>query len=319
MRILITDNTHSVLCDSLMAAGHECVVNTTYDYSTLLNDIGRYDAVVVRSKIIIDRNFIDHARHLCCIGRVGAGMETIDVDYAESVGIRCLNSPEGNRDAVGEHALGLLLALADKIALADKEVRQGMWHREANRGFEIKGRTVGIIGFGNMGGAFAQRLQGFECNIIAYDKYKPSGYAPSYVKEVSLAELQQCSDIVSFHVPLTDETHYMADKSFFEAFSKPIVLVNTSRGAVVKTVDLVEAMKSGKVLGAALDVIEYEDMTKDGLDLDNIAPDFSYLLQSPRTVMTPHVAGWTVESKYKLAAVLADKIIDCLNQRSTTK
>lgn len=312
MNVLITDSTHPVLVEKLEAAGHRCRVWTDCTYESLLAEVQNYDALVVRSKIAIDRNFIDRARHLRCIGRVGAGMETIDVEYAESVGIRCLNSPEGNRDAVGEHAVGLLLALADKVALADSEVRQGLWRREANRGFEIKGRTVGIIGCGNMGSAFAQRLRGFECQIVAYDKYKSAGYAPDGVEEVSLDELQRRADIVSLHVPLTDETHYMADADFFAAFAKPIYLVNTSRGAVVKTRDLAAAMESGKVLGAALDVIEYEDMSKDGLDLDASPADFRYLLQSPRTVLTPHVAGWTVESKYKLAAVLADKIIETL-------
>ena len=313
MRVLITDNTHPVLVERLEAAGHQCRVWTDCTYDTLLAEVKDYDAIVVRSKIAIDRNFIDHARHLKCIGRVGAGMETIDVDYAESVGIRCLNSPEGNRDAVGEHATGLLLALFDKINVADSEVRQGLWQREANRGLEVKGKTVGIIGFGNMGGAFAQRLQGFECRLIAYDKYKPAGFAPSYVEEVSLEQLQEEADIVSLHVPLTDETHYMVDSKFIDAFAKSFYLINTSRGAVVKTVDLVAAMEQGRVLGAALDVIEYEDMTKDGIGNGEHQPDpLHYLFSSPRTVLTPHVAGWTVESKYKLAAVLADKIIEVL-------
>lgn len=312
MRILITDKTHPVLIEKLEAAGHHCCVVTDCTYESLLEDANDYDALVVRSKIIIDRNFIDHNRHLRCIGRVGAGMETIDVDYAESVGIRCLNSPEGNRDAVGEHAVGLLLALVDKIAAADAEVRQGKWRREANRGLEVKGHTVGIIGFGNMGGAFAQRLQGFDCKIVAYDKYKLAGYAPSYVEEVSLAELQQRADILSLHVPLTDETHYMVDEMFIERMHKSFYLINTSRGAVVKTAALAKAIEQGKALGAALDVIEYEDMTKDGIDIQSQPADFRYLLESPRTVLTPHVAGWTVESKYKLAAVLADKIIDTL-------
>ena len=312
MRILITDKTHPVLIEKLEAAGHHCCVVTDCTYESLLEDANDYDALVVRSKIIIDRNFIDHNRHLRCIGRVGAGMETIDVDYAESVGIRCLNSPEGNRDAVGEHAVGLLLALVDKIAVADAEVRQGKWRRETNRGLEVKGHTVGIIGFGNMGGAFAQRLQGFDCKIVAYDKYKPAGYAPSYVEEVSLAELQQRADILSLHVPLTDETHYMVDEMFIERMHKSFYLINTSRGAVVKTAALAKAIEQGKALGAALDVIEYEDMTKDGIDIQSQPADFRYLLESPRTVLTPHVAGWTVESKYKLAAVLADKIIETL-------
>ena len=312
MRILVTDSTHPILHDLLRQAGHEVVEDTTLNYDTLLSVIPQYDALVVRSKIIIDRPFLDRARHLRCIGRVGAGMETIDVDYAESLGIRCLNSPEGNRDAVGEHALGLLLALFNNIARADAEVRQGLWQREANRGLELKGRTVGIIGFGNMGSAFAQRLQGFECNIIAYDKYKPAGYAPAYVQEVSLHELQQRAQVLSLHVPLTPETHHMVDYPFIQRFRHPFHLINTSRGAVVDTPSLVRALDEGLILGTALDVIEYEDMTRDGLDLDHLPDAFHYLLHSPRAVLTPHVAGWTVESKEKLASVLAQKIIETL-------
>ena len=312
MGILITDSTHPILHDLLRQAGHEVVEDTTLNYDTLLSVITQYDALVVRSKIIIDRPFLDRARHLRCIGRVGAGMETIDVDYAESLGIRCLNSPEGNRDAVGEHALGLLLALFNNIARADAEVRQGLWQREANRGLELKGRTVGIIGFGNMGSAFAQRLQGFECNIIAYDKYKPAGYAPAYVQEVSLHELQQRAQVLSLHVPLTSETRHMVDYPFIQRFRHPFHLINTSRGAVVDTPGLVRALDEGLILGTALDVIEYEDMTRDGLDLDHLPDAFHYLLHSPRAVLTPHVAGWTVESKEKLASVLAQKIIETL-------
>ena len=312
MRILVTDSTHPILHDLLRQAGHEVVEDTTLNYDTLLSVIPQYDALVVRSKIIIDRPFLDRAHHLRCIGRVGAGMETIDVDYAESLGIRCLNSPEGNRDAVGEHALGLLLSLFNNIARADAEVRQGLWQREANRGLELKGRTVGIIGFGNMGSAFAQRLQGFECNIIAYDKYKPAGYAPAYVQEVSLHELQQRAQVLSLHVPLTPETRHMVDYPFIQRFRHPFHLINTSRGAVVDTPGLVRALDEGLILGTALDVIEYEDMTRDGLDLDHLPDAFHYLLHSPRAVLTPHVAGWTVESKEKLASVLAQKIIETL-------
>ena len=313
MRILVTDNTHPILHDLLRQAGHEVTVNTSLDYNALLCVISQFDALVVRSKVIIDRPFLDHARHLRCIGRLGAGMETIDVNYAESLGIRCLNSPEGNRDAVGEHALGLLLALFNNIARADAEVRQGFWQREANRGLELKGRTVGIIGFGNMGSAFAQRLQGFDCTIIAYDKYKPSGYAPAYVQEVSLSQLQERAQVLSLHVPLTPETRHMVNDSFIQRFRHPFHLINTSRGAVVDTPSLVRALDNGHILGAALDVIEYEDMTRDGLDLDHLPDAFRYLLNSPRTVLSPHVAGWTVESKEKLANVLAQKIIEALS------
>lgn len=313
-RVLVTDKTHPILCEKLQAAGYHCDVQADLSYNELLEVINNYDALVVRSKVEIDRNFLDNTHSLKCIGRVGAGMETIDVDYAEQKGIKCLNSPEGNRDAVGEHALGMLLTLFNNMLRANNEIRSGLWKREANRGLEIKGKTIGIIGFGNMGSSFAKRLRGFECNIISYDKYKKN-YAPDYVEEVSLEELFNRADVVSFHVPLTDETHYMADAAFFNSFAKPIYLINTARGAVVKTVDLVSGMQSGKVLGVALDVIEYENMSKDGLDLETLSADFKYLLQADNAVLTPHIGGWTVESKYKLADVLADKIIDVLNRQ----
>lgn len=313
-RVLVTDKTHPILCEKLQAAGYHCDVQADLSYNELLEVINNYDALVVRSKVEIDRNFLDKTHTLKCIGRVGAGMETIDVEYAEQKGIRCLNSPEGNRDAVGEHALGMLLALFNNMVRANNEIRTGLWKREANRGLEIKGKTIGIIGFGNMGSSFAKRLRGFECNIISYDKYKKN-YAPEYVEEVELDELFERADVVSFHVPLTAETHYMADADFFNSFSKPIYLINTARGAVVKTVDLVSGMQSGKVLGVALDVIEYENMSKDGLDLETLSADFKYLLQADNAVLTPHIGGWTVESKYKLADVLADKIIDVLNRQ----
>ena len=313
-RVLVTDKTHPILCEKLQAAGYHCDVQADLSYNELLEVINNYDALVVRSKVEIDRNFLDNTHTLKCIGRVGAGMETIDVEYDEQKGIRCLNSPEGNRDAVGEHALGMLLALFNNMVRANNEIRTGLWKREANRGLEIKGKTIGVIGFGNMGSSFAKRLRGFECNIISYDKYKKN-YAPEYVEEVELDELFERADVVSFHVPLTAETHYMADADFFNSFSKPIYLINTARGAVVKTVDLVSAMQSGKVLGVALDVIEYENMSKDGLDLETLSADFKYLLQADNAVLTPHIGGWTVESKYKLADVLADKIIDVLNRQ----
>lgn len=310
-QVLVTDKTHPILCEKLQAAGYHCDVQADLSYNELLAIVNNYDALVVRSKVEIDRNFLDNTHSLKCIGRVGAGMETIDVDYAEQKGIKCLNSPEGNRDAVGEHALGMLLTLFNNMLRANNEIRSGLWKREANRGLEIKGKTIGIIGFGNMGSSFAKRLRGFECDIISYDKYKKN-YAPDYVEEVSLEELFNRADVVSFHVPLTDETHYMADAAFLNSFAKPIYLINTARGAVVKTVDLVSAMQMGKVLGVALDVIEYENMSKDGLDLESLTPDFKYLLQADNAVLTPHIGGWTVESKYKLADVLADKIIDVL-------
>ena len=300
-RILIADRTHEVLEEKLREAGFVVSVEPDHDYESLVAAAQGCVGLVVRSKIIIDRPFLDHARHLRCIGRVGAGMETIDVEYAESKGISCLNSPEGNRDAVGEHAVGLLLALIDNIARADAEVRQGLWRREANRGIELGSLTVGIIGYGNMGQSFAKRLSGFGCRVVIYDKYKEIG---------TLEEVQREADVVSFHVPLTDETHHYLDTGFIEAMAKPFFVVNTARGAVVDTEALVQGLERGKVRGAALDVLEYENMQADGLG--DVPVSMQYLMRSPLTVLTPHVAGWTVESKDRLAAVRADKMIKTL-------
>ena len=308
-RVLISDRTHPVLEERLREAGFSVSVEPDHDYDSLIRAVQGYDGLVVRSKVNIDRKFIDAVPSLRCIGRVGAGMETIDVDYAERKGIRCLNSPEGNRDAVGEHTVGLLLALLNNIARADAEVRQGLWRREANRGRELGSLTVGIIGFGNMGQAFAQRLQGFGCRVIAYDKYKDIKDLKGFNVLNDLKALQAEADVVSFHVPLTGETRHYLDNSFVAAMKRPFYLLNTSRGAVVDTEALVRGLESGKVLGAALDVLENENMQADSLLTLN-----SKLL-AQNVVFTPHVAGWTVESKYKLAAVLADKIIQTLNTK----
>lgn len=307
-RILISDKTHEVLPQRLREAGFDVSVEPDHDYESLVQAAQGCEGLVVRSKVIVDSAFIDRVPSLRCIGRVGAGMETIDVDYAEEHGVCCLNSPEGNRDAVGEHAVGLLLALFDNIARADGEVRRGLWQREANRGLEVGGKTVGIIGFGNMGRAFAKRLSGFGCRVIYYDKYLRE--TPEGLERVSLETLQREADVVSFHVPLTAETRHYLDADFIAAMARPFYLINTARGAVVDTAALVSALESGKVLGAALDVLEYENMQADGLG--DVPESVQYLMQSPRTVLTPHVAGWTVESKYKLAAVLADKMIEAL-------
>lgn len=316
-RILISDRTHEVLPQRLREAGFDVSVEPDLDRAALIRAAQGCQGLVVRSKVIVDRPFIDACPSLRCIGRVGAGMETIDVDYASSRGIRCLNSPEGNRDAVGEHAVGLLLALLNHIPRADAEVRRGLWQREANRGLELGSLTVGIIGLGNMGRAFARRLAGFGCRIIYYDKYLEKLDRLEELERLerlerapSLRALQQEADVVSFHVPLTDETRHYLDAPFIDAMRKPFFLLNTARGAVVDTAALADGLASGKVRGAALDVLEQENM-----QADSMVTDPSLLkIQNPEfnVVFTPHVAGWTVESKYKLAAVLADKIIDTL-------
>jgi D-3-phosphoglycerate dehydrogenase len=306
--ILIIDDAHELMLKKFSDAGFAVTHNEHMSVEEVNQCIHLYDAVIVRSKIIADKSFFDKATKLQCIGRVGAGMETIDILYAESKGIACFNSPEGNRDAVAEQTIGVLLSLMNNVLKADHEVRNLIWEREGNRGIELKGRTVGIIGYGNMGSAFAKKLSGFECTVLAYDKYK-TNYSNSYVTEVSLQELQQRADVISFHVPQTPETIYMCNKEFIEACKKPFILLNTARGKVVNTHDVVEAMKTNKIIAAGLDVLEYESYNFQDFLTDNMPEAFNYLKTSQRVILTPHIAGWTVESKEKLSSILADKII----------
>ena len=305
-KVLFIDIVHPLIREELTGMGFHCDEFPGYGRREYEAVASEYYGIVIRSKIKLDKEFLDKATQLKFIGRVGSGLENIDVDYAEGLGICCLNSPEGNRDAVGEHALGMLLALMNNICRAGNEVRQGKWIREGNRGIEIKAKTVGIIGYGNMGSAFAQRLRGFEANVIAYDKYK-SGYGDEFVRESTMEELWAKSDIVSLHLPLTGETRYLAGEAFFRKFSREIFFLNTSRGQVVDTSALVRALKEGKVKGAALDVLEFEDSSFEALSKDFTA-DFRYLLESDHVLLTPHIAGWTMESNVKLASVLVEKI-----------
>ncbi len=305
-KILFIDSVHPLIREELTGMGFDCDFFPEYGRKEFLSVVAGYTGIIIRSKITIDKEFLDRASQLKFIGRVGAGMENIDVGYAESKGIRCLNSPEGNRDAVGEHALGLILSLLNHVNRADKQVRQGIWIREGNRGTEIKGKTIGIIGYGNMGSAFAQRLKGFEARVISYDKYKWN-YADGNTHEVSLGEIFKETDILSLHVPLTDETTHLVDDAFLQRFEKKIWLINTARGQVVKTSDLVKNLVSGKVTGAALDVLEFEDKSFELLS-GKIPQELDYLLKAENVILTPHIAGWTHESNIKLARVLVEKI-----------
>ena len=307
-RILVLDKGHAILEEKLLEAGFEIDFQPTISREELLDVIANYQALIVRSKLLIDKEVIDRAENLKVIGRIGAGMDAIDVDYAEKKGIACINSPEGNRDAVGEHCLGLLLSLFNKICISDMQVRKGLWLREDNRGLEIKGKTIGIIGYGNMGRSFAQRLSGFDCRVIAYDKYK-TNFSDEYAKEESRSTLFAESDILSLHTPLTEETRFMINKDFIQQFKKPFYLLNTSRGKVVNTKDLIEALNEGKVLGAGLDVLEYEAFSN---ELQNTPSELQDLFSRTNVVLTPHVAGWTVESNYKLSYFLAKKIVEAL-------
>jgi D-3-phosphoglycerate dehydrogenase len=306
-KVLFIDTTHPVLTEDLTALGFTCEHYDDFNREEYKNIASGYFGIIIRGKIKLDKDFLEKATQLKFIGRVGAGMENIDVDFAQKQGISCINAPEGNRDAVGEHALGMLLMLLNNLRKADREVRKGIWIRAGNRGIEIKEKTIGIIGYGNMGGAFAQRLKGFGAKVLAYDKYK-SDYSDDFVEETDPETICNETDILSLHVPLTSETHFMVDDAFINRFKKNIYIVNTSRGQVLKTSDLVKNMKSGKVPGAALDVLEYEKLSFEGIDKDKLPDDFRYLIESDNVVLSPHIAGWTHESHFKMAKVIAEKI-----------
>jgi D-3-phosphoglycerate dehydrogenase / 2-oxoglutarate reductase len=314
-KILFIDKVHPLIRERLEKAGYQCDEFPGYGRKDFEQIAGSYFGIIIRSGITLDREFLSKAINLGFIGRVGAGMENIDTAFALENNVLCFNSPEGNRDAVGEHALGMLLALVNHINRADRQVREGKWLREENRGMEIKGKTVGIIGYGNMGSAFAQRLKGFDAEVISYDKYKLD-YSDGNTRETTLEEIFSKTDILSLHVPLTEETNHMADLDFFSRFSKNIYLINTSRGAVVNTRDLVTALRSGKVRGAALDVLEYEDASFEKLGM-NAPEELDYLLRSDNVLLTPHIAGWTAESAVKLATVLVGKILDSFPEEKT--
>ena len=305
--ILFIDSNHSSLDEGLKAAGFICDLQYEKSRADIMEELHNYEGIVIRSRFKLDKEIIDKGTKLKFIARAGAGMENIDVAYAESKGIKCLHAPEGNRDAVGEHAIGMLLSLLNNLARADKEVRNGIWIREGNRGAEIQGKTVGIIGYGNMGSAFAQRLKGFGVTVLAYDKYKKK-FSDEYAKEATMEELFEKADIVSLHLPITDETHYLANNTFFKKFKKNIYLINTARGKNVKTDDLVEQLKAGKVLGACLDVLEYESVSFEALDPNKMPEPFKYLIKSDKVILTPHIAGWTFESHEKIAETLVRKI-----------
>ncbi len=313
MKVLHLDSNHDVLAKMLEQAGFENHYDYTSSKEDIMKVIDNYEGLIVRSRFPIDQEFLQAAKKLKFIGRVGAGLENIDLKVAESLNIICYNAPEGNRNAVGEHALGMLLSLFNHLNRADKEVRSGLWQREENRGVELEGKTVGLIGYGNMGKAFAKKLSGFDCKVICYDIKKAVG--DMYCGQVSLEELQKQADVLSLHIPQTPDTIKMVDQAFIKAFKKPFYFINTARGKSVVTMDLVAALKSGKILGAGLDVLEYEKGSFESLfRASEIPTAFKELLSMDNVILSPHVAGWTVESKYKLAEVIANKII--LNHQS---
>jgi D-3-phosphoglycerate dehydrogenase / 2-oxoglutarate reductase len=311
-KILFIDSNHPRLYEMLSQKGFIC--DLFYDRSAeeLKKLIPEYDGIVIRSKFKITKEIIDSAPKLKCIARAGAGLENIDVAYAIQKGIVCVNSPEGNRDAVAEQAIGMLLMLFNNLKKADAEVRAGKWLREENRGVELGGKTIGIIGYGNTGSSFAKKLRGFDVNILAYDKYKKD-FGNEFVKESSLNEIFDKADVLSLHIPLTEETNYLVNGAFINKFRKNIYIINTSRGKCVNTNDLAKSIESKRVLGACLDVLEYEAVSFESVDFFNLPLPMQYLLRSDKVILTPHIAGWTHESNIKIAEVLADKIIVALN------
>jgi len=309
IKILHIDSNHPLLWKQLEQAGFQNEEDFISTKEEVEAKIQNYNGIVIRSRFKIDKTFLDKATNLQFIARVGAGLESIDCDYANEKGIYLIAAPEGNRNAVGEHALGMLLSLMNKLNRADKLVREGKWIREGNRGYELEGKAIGIIGYGNMGKSFAKKLRGFDVTVLCYDIQDNVG--DENAQQVTLEELQQKADVLSLHIPWTLETDKMVNTDFINAFAKPFWLINTSRGKNVVTADLVAALESGKILGAGLDVLEYEKLSFENLFIDSVKPvAFQYLLDSEKVLLTPHIAGWTFESHEKLAQTIVDKIIE---------
>ncbi|MGI9549642.1 MAG: 2-hydroxyacid dehydrogenase [Aurantibacter sp.] len=307
MKVLHVDTNHPLLIEQFMELGFENHEDYSSPKDEIEQKIHEYDGLIIRSRFTIDQSFLDKAENLKFIARLGAGLENIDVSYAESKGIFLAAAPEGNRNAVGEHVLGILLSLFNKLNKADQEVRSGKWDRESNRGVELDGKTVGIIGYGNTGKAFAKKLRGFNVEVICHDI--KDGVEDENARQVSIMELHHKTDVLSLHVPQTELTTGMINSGFIERFDKPIWLLNTARGKCVDTADLVTALKSGKILGAGLDVLEYEKSSFENMFTESELPEaFQYLMKSENVLLTPHVAGWTIESKEKLANTIVDKI-----------
>lgn len=314
MKVLLIDTMHPAFREELARRGIEAVAGDHLTQAEILRDIQAYAGLAIRSRFKIGAAFLEQiAGSIRCIGRAGAGMENIDIAAAHKQHITCVNAPEGNRDAVAEHAMGMLLMLLNHLHRADAEVRQGRWRREENRGQELAGKTVGIIGFGNMGSSFARRLQGFGVTILAHDPYLTIDTEEwPFVKQCSEAELLRTADVVSLHVPLNATTDGFINAEWFNRLQKPIYLINTARGRNVVTADLVEALENGRVLGAALDVLEYEAVSFEQLDTTQLPAPFRYLMASDRVVLSPHIAGWTHESNEKIARILASRMADAL-------
>lgn len=309
MKVLHLDRNHPLLIEELAAHGCENWEEYEAPAEALTDQLAACDGIIIRSRIPLDRGLLEKAGNLKFIGRLGAGLENIDTEYAADNGIFLAAAPEGNRNAVGEHALGMLLALMNRMHTADREVRDGIWEREGNRGWELDGRTVGIIGYGNTGSSFAQKLQGFRVRILCTDIVPHKG--DSRVEQVDLATLRKESEIISLHIPQTPDTLGMINRDFIQSEGSSFWLINTARGKAVVTADLVEGLRNGRVRGAALDVLEYEKSSFGKLGAEGPhQEDWTYLKQAPNVLLSPHVAGWTHESKERLARVVLDKLVN---------
>lgn len=305
MKILQIDKNHPLIAGQLSAKGFTVDEDHTSSYDEILGKIKDYQGIIIRSRIPIDRKFLENASHLKFIARVGAGMENIDVATAEKLGITLINSPEGNRDSVAEHVLGMLLVLMNRLFIASEEVKNGIWLREENRGDELLSKTVGLIGYGNMGKATAKRLSGFGCKVIFHDILP--NLSDEFATQVTLDELKSHAEVLSLHIPETPETFHLIDETFISEMKNDFYFINTARGKHVNTTDLVKALKSGKVKAAALDVLEYEKPSFENISTKNA--DLEFLLASDKVMVTPHIAGWTHQSKEKLAQIIVDKIL----------
>ncbi len=306
MKILFIDTVHPYLWDELTSMGHECQNAHQLSKEEIKNSISDVHGIVIRSRFSIDKDFLDACNSLQFIARAGSGLENIDVEYAQTKNIHCINAAEGNRQAVAEHALGMLLSLLNNLHTSNQEVKNGIWKREENRGKEISGKTIGIIGYGNNGSAFAKVLSGFDCNVIAYDKYL-NHFEDTYAKKAEMDQLFEQCDILSLHVPLNEETEYLLNSNFISKFKKDFYLINTARGKCVDTASVLEGLASNKILGACLDVNEFEKTSFE--NILNMPQVYRDLLNSKKVILSPHIAGWTTESYQKISEVLIQKII----------